>query len=264
MVSTLPSVPVGSSDAGHSSEFFISVVSQIVVLTETAVVEAIDKNLGEILEQGIRDEEETEVNMGAATMLNSEPPGPQDIADINTSLVTQHFESEMQSTIQIEELTETIRFLTEDQNLTSEVQVFAICQARSYVEREELTAAEEQISKLENELSESKAKVPSLKNSLEELRQSHALFHYRNLRLEDELRTSIKINNIKHALNHKYWDGIDFCRRTIKLILPKFLSSILHLRNSSAMQRSEILGCPRQDEELESSLPSTSGSPSKI
>ncbi|GMH17834.1 hypothetical protein Nepgr_019675 [Nepenthes gracilis] len=83
--------------------------------------------------------------------------------------------------------------------------------AWSYVKWEKLMATEERISKLENELFESKAKVTCLENSLKELQQIYALLQDQNLWLEDELRTSVKVDDIKQALNCKYYDGIDLC-----------------------------------------------------
>ncbi|GMH19944.1 hypothetical protein Nepgr_021785 [Nepenthes gracilis] len=90
---------MGPSEDYEATKLPISDVGQNEEVTETVVVETIDKNLHVVFEHEVRGEEETKIALGAAEILNSELPKPEDKTNTDMSFEIQPFEPEVQINI---------------------------------------------------------------------------------------------------------------------------------------------------------------------
>ncbi|GMH08336.1 hypothetical protein Nepgr_010176 [Nepenthes gracilis] len=99
IVFVLLSISVELSEGCEFTELSISDVGQIEEVTEPVVVKTVEKHLPAISGHEVQDEEETEIAMGAAEMLNFKPPVPEDRTNTkitDMSFEIQPFESEVQ------------------------------------------------------------------------------------------------------------------------------------------------------------------------
>ncbi|GMG98804.1 hypothetical protein Nepgr_000644 [Nepenthes gracilis] len=90
---------------------------------------------------------------------------------------------------------------------------------------EALRSALEAAQRSETELVEARGKIASLEDTVKLQRDQLKVFQDRLCYLEEQLRSSIASVEIGPALERKYWDGVNMCRRVLRLVYPMFPAS---------------------------------------